>query len=101
MSRRRTEIAVRMAVGARRAEVVGLVLSQGLRLAILGLLVGLVGAAVVGRVLRSALPDVRPLDIGTLGSVAIVLTLAAAAASIVPAVTSGRTAPSVVLREDL
>jgi len=75
VSRRRREMAVRMAVGARRSTVLALVLSHGLRLATLGLLVGTAGAVLLGRGLSSVLSEVRSLDALTLGGAATILLL--------------------------
>ena len=101
VSQRRREMAVRLAIGAERREVLTLVLRHGLQLALLGLLVGTGGAVLLGRVLRSLLPDVGPLDLAILGSVAMILLLASAAASFAPAISSGNTSPAIALREDV
>lgn len=100
VSRRRREMAVRMAVGAGRGNVLALVLAHGLRLAVLGLLVGMAGAILLGRGLRSLLSEVRSLDAVTLGSVAMIVLLSSVAASLAPAIRSGNTRPAEALREE-
>jgi predicted permease len=100
VSRRRREMAVRMAVGAGRSSVLALVLSHGLRLAVAGLLAGSAGAILVGRGMRALLPDVQALDVATLSGVATILLLASVAASLLPALSSARTPPADALREE-
>jgi predicted permease len=101
VSRRRREMAVRMAVGAGRSHVLTRVLSHGLRLAMLGLLVGAAAAIAFGRGMRSLLSEVQPLDGVTLASVALILLLASAAASLAPAISSANTRPADALREEV
>lgn len=101
VSQRRREMAVRLAIGAERREVLALVVSRGLRVAALGLLVGAAGAVLFGRVLRSLLSDVRSLDVVTFGSVTLILLLASIAASLGPAIRSGNTSPADALREEV
>src|SRR5438874_992182 len=62
VTQRRREIGVRMALGAQRRDVIGLVLTRALRLVVMGLIVGLAGAAVVTRVLQRFLFGVTPTD---------------------------------------
>jgi putative ABC transport system permease protein len=93
-------MAVRMAVGARRSKVLTLFLSHGLRLAALGLLVGVFGSLLIGQVLRSFVAEVRSLDVATLGGVVMALLLASVAASLGPAIRAGNTPPADALREE-
>ena len=97
---RRREFGLRMALGAGTGRVLSLVLGQGLRLAIAGTLLGLALAAVFGRVLRSLLFGVDPLDPFVLGGVALLLLCVALAATAVPAWRAARTQPMRVLREE-
>lgn len=62
VAQRRREVGIRVALGARRTDVVTMVLRQGLRLALAGTLVGLVGAALLGRLVQGLLYDVSGLD---------------------------------------
>lgn len=82
---RRLELGVRMAVGADRGAVVRLVLTQGLKLAGIGLLVGLAGALVVSRGLSALLFGIEPTDPTTFGGTLLAVALIALAGSLVPA----------------
>jgi predicted permease len=98
VSRRTQEIGVRMALGARRAEVMGIVLAQSLRLTGVGIALGLLGAAAVARSLSGMLFGVAPLDpmtfVAVAGTFALVMTLAA----YVPARRATKVDPLVALR---
>ena len=98
MTRRRRELAVRMALGARPREVSWLVIGSGLRLAGAGVAVGLVVAAVGGRVLTALLYDVSPTDPATIAAVGAALLVAAAVASWLPARRATTVSPAEVLR---
>jgi predicted permease len=98
MTRRRRELAVRMALGARPGQVSRLVLGSGLRLAAAGVAVGLVAAVVGGRVLTALLYEVSPTDPATLVAVGVTLLGAAAAASWLPAWRATTVSPAEVLR---
>ncbi len=95
---RRGEIGVRMALGARAAEVGGMIMLQSVRLAAIGVAIGLLGAAAATRVLRSLLFEVSPTDPLTLVAVALFLVLLAALASYAPARRAARVDPIEVLR---
>ena len=84
VSQRRAEIGVRMALGARLPQVAGLVLGQSLRLAAVGVVIGLIASLVGTRLLRSLLFDVSPTDPIVLGSTAVVLVAIATIASLAP-----------------
>ena len=100
VSQRAREIGVRVALGARRVDVVRLVLSQGLRLTAIGLGLGFTGALVVSRVLSSVLYGVSPADPVSFGAVALVLTLVALVASYIPARWATRVDPINALRSE-
>ncbi len=92
------EIGVRMALGARGADVLGMVMRQGTSLAVAGALGGLLGAAAVTRLLRGMLFGVTPLDpIAYLGAGVLLLT-AAGLACYVPARRAARLDPVSALR---
>jgi predicted permease len=95
---RRAEIGVRMALGARASEVGGMVMLQSVRLAAIGVVIGLAGAIAATRVLRSLLFEVSPTDPLTLVAVGIFLVLLAALASYAPARRAARVDPIEVLR---
>jgi predicted permease len=100
VSMRTREMGVRMALGARPADVVGLVLRQGGRLALVGIAAGAVLAALVGRVLGALLYGVSSLDPLAYGIAATVLLAVAALATAVPAWTASRIDPLRALRAD-
>jgi putative ABC transport system permease protein len=85
VARRRQEIAIRVALGAGRADVLRLVVGQGMRAVALGAAAGLAGAVLLGGSLASLLYGVRPADPLTLASVGALLAAVALAATYVPA----------------
>jgi predicted permease len=95
---RRAEIGLRMALGASAGEVGGMVMVQSVRLAVVGVAIGLVGAVAATRVLRSLLFEVSPTDPVTLVAVGIFLLVLAALASYAPARRAARVDPIEVLR---
>jgi predicted lysophospholipase L1 biosynthesis ABC-type transport system permease subunit len=98
-TRRRTrEIGVRMALGAKPGDVFRLVLSQGLKLALIGLSVGFALSLVVTRFLRSMLFGVTEMDALTIASVSILLCAVTLAACYVPAHRAAKVNPIVALR---
>jgi len=97
---RTKEIGVRMALGARRGQVLGLIMQKGMLLTTLGVAVGLAGAAAGARSLESMLFGVAPLDPWTFVVVAIGFTLVAAVASYLPARRATKVEPVVALRCD-
>jgi len=82
---RRREIGIRMAVGADRKAIVRMVLREGLSLSLIGLCVGLVGAAGLGQLLSGLVFGVAPSDPPTFAAVSVLLTSVAAAACYLPA----------------
>jgi predicted permease len=85
VTQRSREIGIRMALGAQRREVMGLVLRQSTALAATGLFLGLAAAAGATRYLEGLLFGLTPLDPSTFADVAIAFALVAAAAAYVPA----------------
>jgi putative ABC transport system permease protein len=100
VSQRRREFGIRMAVGARSRDVLAMVLSRGLRIAMGGIALGLAGAALVARAASTLLFGVQPLDVGSYGFAAVLLAVVAMAAGVVPALRASRVDPAVTLRED-
>ena len=98
VSQRTQEFGVRLALGARRRDIVNLVVSHGLKLAVSGLVVGLPGALALTRVLSSLLIDVTPLDLPTLVGFALLLLAVATVASYLPALRATKAEPLEALR---
>jgi len=95
---RTREIGVRMALGARRSDVLRLILGQGARMALLGLLPGIVLALVLTRLMSSQLFGVTPHDPLTFAGVAMVFVIVVLAACYIPARRAARVDPMVALR---
>ena len=98
VSERAHEIGIRLALGAKRAKILEMVLCQGLGLALCGAAVGLVGALIVARLMAGLLYGVRPTDPLTFVGVTLVLTVVALAACYIPARRAMRVDPLVALR---
>ena len=98
VEQRTSEIGVRIALGAQREQVLRLMLLDGLRPALIGLGLGLLGGAMASRLIRSMLYGVRPLDATIFAAVTLVLTLVAAVSCLVPAWQASRLDPMRALR---
>ena len=94
------EIAIRLALGAQRRNILRMVLRQGLTLAAAGAGVGLVGALIVSHLMASLLYGVSPYDLSTFTGVTAVLTAVAIAASYVPALRAMRLDPITTLHSE-
>ncbi|HEY2019394.1 MAG TPA: FtsX-like permease family protein, partial [Bryobacteraceae bacterium] len=95
---RTREVGIRMALGAERGAVLGMVLRQGLRLIAVGLGAGFAASLVLTRFLASLLFEVRPIDLATSALVALLLAAVALAASYLPAYRASKVDPMVALR---
>jgi predicted permease len=100
VSRRTREVGIRMALGAKRSEVLRLILRRGGRLAAAGLALGTLGAVGAGQLLESLLYGVSGFDPISYGTAAAVLLLVAAIANIIPAVSAARVNPVRALRSE-
>ena len=94
------EIGIRMALGADRGDVLRLVVRQGMKMALIGLGLGLVGAFLVSRVLIGMLYGISPTDPLTFTGVSIVLLVVALLACLIPARRATRVDPIVALRAE-
>ena len=100
VGQRTQEIGIRMALGARRAAVLGLVLGRGVVLITTGIALGLAGALGLTRYLSGMLYDLTPLDPATYAAVAIAFAVVALVASYLPARRATRVDPVVALRHE-
>jgi ABC-type antimicrobial peptide transport system permease subunit len=100
VAQRAREFGIRIALGAERTSVTGLVLREGLGLGALGTLLGLMGALLLGGLLEGLLFGVRPRDAASLSSAALVLLAVAALAGYLPARRASAVDPVVALRCD-
>jgi len=99
-AQRTVEIGVRIALGAQREQVLRLMLFDGLRPALLGLVLGLAAGAAAVRLIRSLLYETQPLDPAVFAAVAALLLLVAALACLAPAWRASRLDPMQALRTE-
>jgi predicted permease len=99
-SQRRTEIGIRLALGAQPSSVLWLIVTAGLRLVSIGAVVGAIAAVFASRTIENQLFGVKPLDPTTYVAVAVVLATVAVAACVVPARRAMRIDPVRALRAD-
>jgi ABC-type antimicrobial peptide transport system permease subunit len=97
---RRREIGIRRALGATSANVTGMILRNGLGLAVAGLIVGAFLAAASTRAMESLLFGVKPIDPVSMSVAAAIMLLSATAACLIPTLTAARVDPSAVLRDE-
>jgi putative ABC transport system permease protein len=100
VGQRTREIGIRMALGARRREVVGWVLGQGMTVVAAGIALGLLGAVATTRLLSGLLYETAPADPVTFLLVAALLAAVALAANLLPARRAARVDPMAVLRQE-
>jgi ABC-type antimicrobial peptide transport system permease subunit len=94
------EIGVRLALGATHAQVVRMIVREGLAIAVPGVAIGIPCALVAARLVRSQLYGVVPNDPSTITGAAVVLVLTSVVASLLPALRASKIDPSEALRQE-
>jgi putative ABC transport system permease protein len=100
VAQRTQEIGIRMALGAARRDVIGMVVGQAMRLTVLGVGIGLAGAFAVTRLMEGLLTGVSPGDPPTFVGVTIILAVSSVIAAWLPAERATRVDPMVALRSE-
>ena len=100
VTQRQQEIGIRMAIGAQRGDILGMILRGGLRLVATGIALGLIGSLALTRVLQSQLFGISAHDPVTFVGIAALLTVVAAAACLLPALRATKVDPMVALRAE-
>jgi putative ABC transport system permease protein len=100
VTERRREIAIRVALGATRSDVLTGILKQGLQVTAIGVTIGLAGALAVNRLIASLLFGVQPTDTVTISLVVATITAVVVVASWLPAWRASRLDPNIVLRNE-
>ena len=98
VAQRTREMGIRMALGAQTADVMGMVISQGMRMAALGVAIGIAGAFAIGGLISSLLFGVKATDLSTFATVAALLAAVALLATYIPARRATKVEPMVALR---
>jgi ABC-type antimicrobial peptide transport system permease subunit len=100
VTQRISEIGIRMALGAQRSEILRLVLLDGMHPVLIGLVLGLAGGAIAGRMIQSILYGTRPLDPIVFAGMIVSLLVTASIASAVPALRACRIEPTQALKAE-
>ena len=99
VGQRTREIGIRITLGAQVADILRLIGGQGVKILAIGLFVGLIGSVSGARLIEGLLYGVSPVDLASLGISAVVITLAAVVACLIPSVKAIRINPTEALRE--
>ena len=100
VSQRRRELGIRVALGADRDSVVRMVLTEGMRLAIIGTVIGLVGAFAAAQLLKGLLYDIQPIDPIAFTGVPLLLIAVSGLAVYLPARRAARSDPMRALKSE-
>jgi putative ABC transport system permease protein len=98
VTQRTHELGIRMALGAQKSDVMMLMLRQGIRLTLIGVVVGLGGSLALTRVLKAYLFGINTVDLATFAGVSLLLMMVALAACLIPARRATRVNPIEALR---
>ncbi len=99
-AQRRSEMGVRMALGATGGDIVSILVGSGVKLAVIGLACGLAVSLAAGRLIESMLYGIRPQDPVTVGTALLLISAAALLAALIPALRASRTDPALSLHEE-
>jgi putative ABC transport system permease protein len=99
-TQRTREFGIRLALGARRSEILGMVLREGGAITLIGIGAGLLGTLMISRLLESFLFGIGPYDPWTLAGVCTALAVVAAIACLIPAIRATRVSPVIALRAE-
>ena len=100
VTQRTQEVGIRIALGAQRGDILGLVLGKGIRLTLMGIFCGVIAALALTRLMDKLLFSVSATDPVTFGAVALLLTLMALSACCLPAIRAIRIDPMQALRTE-
>jgi putative ABC transport system permease protein len=100
VTQRTQEIGIRLALGAQRGDVLRLIVGQGMRLVVIGVVAGFVGVLVCTRLLQSLLFGIAATDVPTIGMVALLLSGVALVACLLPAMRASQVDPVTALRSE-
>ncbi|MFL6514433.1 MAG: ABC transporter permease [Chthoniobacterales bacterium] len=100
VTQRTQEIGIRMALGAQRTDVLRLIIGQGMRLLVIGIVCGFIGVYAIGHLLQSLLFGIGAHDVVTIVSVSAVLSVVALLACWIPAMRAAKVDPVIALRSE-
>jgi ABC-type antimicrobial peptide transport system permease subunit len=100
VAQRTQEMGIRMALGAQRMDVLALIIGKGMKIAFLGIVIGLIGAATLTRLMASLLFAISSADPPTYGGVSLLLLIVALFACYIPARRATRIDPVLALRAE-